>query len=115
MTIIPTDLSSFLWGVAVSSFVAFGTGFVKKAGEDFYLWTKKKANPPPPEPIEVDRRFVPAEYKGGGCSWVPEQRIEELKERGYALYLRPDDDAPCFRVVAVNGRQAREFLMVASA
>lgn len=112
MAMLPTDLPSFLWGMAISAVAAFGAGFVKKAGEDFYLWTKKKTNPPPPEPVEVDRRFVPAGYDGGGCAWVEEQRLGELKERGYALYLLPDNNAPCFRVVVVGGRQMREFLMV---
>ena len=112
MAIFPTDLPSFLWGVAISAFAAFGTGFVKRAGEDFYLWAKKKANPPPPQPVEVDRRFVPSGHESGGCSWVAEQRIDELKEQGYALYLRPDDNAPCFRVTVVGGRQIREFVMV---
>lgn len=39
------NLSSFLWGIALGVIAAFGTGFLKKAGEDFYSWAKKKVNP----------------------------------------------------------------------
>lgn len=39
------DISGFLFGVAIGIVIAFGTGFLKKAGEDFYLWLKGKVNP----------------------------------------------------------------------
>jgi hypothetical protein len=36
---------SQLWGVALSAVAFFATGFLKKAGEDGYIWVKKKFNP----------------------------------------------------------------------
>lgn len=39
------DITGFLLGVAIGVIIAFGTGFLKKAGEDFYLWLKGKVNP----------------------------------------------------------------------
>ncbi len=39
------DISSLLVGVGLGVLGAFGTGFLKKAGEDCYGWLKKKLNP----------------------------------------------------------------------
>ena len=39
------DISSLLLGVGVGILGAFGTGFLKKAGEDSYAWIKRKLNP----------------------------------------------------------------------
>ena len=39
------NTSSFLIGVAIGVIGAFGTGFLKKAGEDLYSWLKRKINP----------------------------------------------------------------------
>ena len=39
------DITSFLLGVGLAVLGAFGTGFLKKAGEDFYAWLRRKINP----------------------------------------------------------------------
>jgi hypothetical protein len=39
------DLASVLFGVGIGVLGAFGTGFFKRAGEDAYVWIKKKINP----------------------------------------------------------------------
>jgi hypothetical protein len=39
------DISTLFIGVAIGSIVAFGTGFLKKAGEDLYSFVKVKINP----------------------------------------------------------------------
>lgn len=39
------DTSSLFIGVAIGILGAFGTGFLKKAGEDLYSWLKTKINP----------------------------------------------------------------------
>lgn len=39
------DSTSLLLGAAIGVAGAFGTGFLKKAGEDLYSWTKKKLFP----------------------------------------------------------------------
>lgn len=39
------DTSSLLLGIGLGVLGAFGTGFLKKAGEDCYGWFKKKLNP----------------------------------------------------------------------
>ena len=43
------DLTSFLWGIGLGILGAFGTGFLKKAGEECYAWVQKKVNPKAPE------------------------------------------------------------------
>jgi len=49
MSILPSDSTSFLWGIALGVIGAFGAGFLKKAGEDCYSWMRNKVNPKPPE------------------------------------------------------------------
>jgi len=39
------DTSSLILGLALGIVGAFGTGFLKKAGEDSYSWLKKKVSP----------------------------------------------------------------------
>lgn len=39
------DTSSLLLGIGLGVLGAFGTGFLKKAGEDCYGWLKRKLNP----------------------------------------------------------------------
>jgi hypothetical protein len=39
------DIKSFIIGVAIGGVVLFLTGFLKKAGEDFYSWAKRKISP----------------------------------------------------------------------
>lgn len=39
------DITSFITGVAIGGAVLFLTGFLKKAGEDFYAWAKRKISP----------------------------------------------------------------------
>jgi len=51
MTLLPSDLTSVVWGIALGVMGAFGAGFLKKAGEDCYSWIKNKASPKKmPEP-----------------------------------------------------------------
>jgi hypothetical protein len=45
MTFFPSDITSVIWGVAIGVIGAFGAGFLKKAGEDFYSWIRNKVNP----------------------------------------------------------------------
>lgn len=42
MSGLPSDLTSFLWGIGLGVIGAFGAGFLKRAGEDSYLWLKNK-------------------------------------------------------------------------
>lgn len=39
------DISSLLLGLAIGVIGAFGTGFLKRAGEDLYSWSKRKIDP----------------------------------------------------------------------
>ena len=39
------DYPSFLGGLALAGIILFATGFLRKAGEDCYAWTKKKVYP----------------------------------------------------------------------
>ncbi len=45
MSFLPDDFPSFLWGAGVGACVLFATGFLKKAGEHSFEWTKRKFTP----------------------------------------------------------------------
>jgi len=66
MSILPSDLPSFAWGIALGVIGAFGAGFLKKAGEECYSWIRNKVSPKPPEQhpaqvvIHVTGNGVPA-------------------------------------------------------
>lgn len=42
MNFLPTDFTSVVWGVALGALGVFGSGFLKKAGEDCYFWIRDK-------------------------------------------------------------------------
>ena len=112
MSLLPSDPVSFVWGAVVGIFGAFGTGFLKKAGEDFYSWVKNKVNPKPPEPVQVDGKFVPSMFEAGSCAWVRQERLYEFEEQAYTYYPHPKNGARCFRVTTDGSRPLTEFLMV---
>jgi hypothetical protein len=49
MSILPSDFTSFIWGIALGAIAAFGAGFLKKAGEDCYSWIRNKLSPKAPD------------------------------------------------------------------
>lgn len=55
MSILPSDFSSFLWGIALGVIGAFAAGFLKKAGEESYSWIRNKVSPklPAQHPAQV--------------------------------------------------------------
>ena len=44
---LPSDFTSFLWGIAIGVIGAFGAGFLKRPGEDCYSWIRNKVSPRP--------------------------------------------------------------------
>jgi len=112
MPFLPSDPVSFAWGAVVGIVGAFGAGFLKKAGEDFYLWAKTKVHPTPPEPIQVDGKFVPSLFEPSACAWVRQERLYEFEEKAYTYYPHPKNGARCFRVTSDGSRPLTEFLMV---
>src|SRR5436190_16863332 len=49
MSLVPTDWSSFLWGIAIGALGTFFTGFFKKLGEDSWIALKRRLFPEAPE------------------------------------------------------------------
>lgn len=86
MVVLPIDWSSFLWGAVVGGGAAFATGILKKAGEQAYAAIHRRMFPEPPEPIEVDRKFLPSLYRPGTCAWVSELDVNEFEDKGYTHY-----------------------------
>lgn len=112
MPLLPTDLASFAWGAALGGVAAFGTGFLKKAGEHFFGYVANRVNPKPPEPIQVDGRFVPARFNPSECAWVNEVKLYDYEEKGYTYYPHPKGNAPCYRITSDGMRPLKEFLLV---
>jgi hypothetical protein len=119
MSLLPTDWVSFLWGAALTvvavfgaGLAAFGNAFLKKAAEDFYGWGKIKVRPPPPEPVEVHSGFVPTRYPPDSCGWIGPHQLVDCEAEGWTYYPHPKNDAKCYRIQSVSGRDFKEFLMV---
>jgi hypothetical protein len=105
-------LLSFLSGAALAAVAAFGTGFLKKAGEDFYGWGKIKVRPPPPQPVQVASTFEPTLYPPGCCGWQNSYNVHDCEALGWTYYPHPKDDAKCYRIASDGRREFKEFLMV---
>jgi hypothetical protein len=101
-----------VWGAAIAGLAAFGTGFLKKAGEHTFTNVAGKLNPKPPEPEHVDGRFVPTRFAPGLCAWVSEQKLYEYEEKGYTYYPHPSNSAHCFCNTSDGRGLVREFLLV---
>ena len=112
MSFLPTDWSSFLWGMLIGSVAAFGTGFLKKAGEHAFSYLVGKINPKLPDPEQVDGRFVPTRFPAGLCAWVREVQLYEYEQRSYTYYPHPKNNARCFRVTSDGKNPVKEFLLV---
>ena len=112
MSFLPNDWPSFAWGAAIAGVAAFGTGFLKKAGEHSFTQVAAKLNPKPPEPEQVDGRFAPTRFAPGACAWVAEPKLYEYEEKGYTYYAHPKNGARCFRNTSDGRGSVREFLLV---
>jgi hypothetical protein len=112
MSLLPTDLPSFTWGAVVGVAAAFGTGFLKKAGEQAYSWLAHKINPPPVQPIQVDGRFVATAFEPSHCAWVGEPLVYDYETKGYTHYPHPKNGARCLRTIWDGNKSVTEVLLV---
>ncbi|MGZ8984553.1 MAG: hypothetical protein ACXW11_11490 [Methylotenera sp.] len=112
MAFLPTDLSSFAWGVLIGGLVAFATGFFQKAGEHTFTFVKNKINLAPPEPEQVDGRFVQNICLPDKCAWVNEARLYEFEQKNYSYYPHPKNNARCYRITSDGHHTIKEYLLV---
>jgi hypothetical protein len=112
MSFLPSDLSSFVWGALAGGVAAFATGLLKKAGERTFTAVENKLNPKPPEPVQVDGRFVPKRYSPPDCAWVNELKLYDYEHKGYTYYPHAKADARCFRITSDGRNSLKEFLLV---
>lgn len=112
MSFLPTDWPSFVWGALIGAIAAFGTGFLKKAGEHAFTHVAGKVNPKLPEPEQIDGRFESTRFAPGICAWVREARLYEYEEKGYTYYPHPKNEARCFRITSDGRDRIKEFLLV---
>ena len=112
MSLLPTDLPSFAWGALLGGVAAFATGFLKKAGEHAFGYLANRINPKPPEPFQVDGRFVPTRFAPSDCAWVNEVKLYEYEEKGYTYYPHSKNNARCYRMTSDGMKPLKEFLLV---
>jgi hypothetical protein len=110
VSLIPTDWTSFIWGIAVGGLAALFSGVIKKAGEDLYCLIKARIKAP--EPVPVSHDFDPILFEHGECSWVPESKRATRATEGYTYYPHGKRGAKCFRMVHTVHGQTNEWLMV---
>jgi len=106
--------SLWIWvfGVFVGASGAFFSGFLSKAGGDFYQWLSKKYLSDDREFVEVDGRFNPAIKAGESLAWVAESKIYEYKASGYRFRCIDEKKNGCFRKTSNGSMVYREYLMV---
>lgn len=109
MSLIPTDWTSFIWGIAFGGLAALSSGIIKKAGEDLYGLIKARVKAP--EPVLVSHDFAPVLFEPGECSWVPESKRATREAEGYMHYPHGKRGAKCFRIVHTVHGQTSEWLM----
>ena len=112
MAFLPSDWPSFLWGAAIGTIAAFGSGFFKKVGEKAFSALEHRLHPKPPEPIQVDGKFVPTRFNPGRCAWIREVQLYGYEAKGYSYYPHPSSGARCFRITGNGSIPVKEFLMV---
>jgi hypothetical protein len=111
MSWFPSDLPSFLWGVAVAVPGLIATGFFREAGKELWIRFRNRYFPepsPPPEPVQVDQSFQPTQYRSEDCVWARHESVSRLEGEGYTYYLHPKNGAKCVRGYG----QESSFLMV---
>ncbi|MDD5335261.1 MAG: hypothetical protein PHS32_16135 [Rhodoferax sp.] len=79
MTLLPSDLTSLIWGVALGVIGAFGTGFLKKAGEECYSWIRKKFGPKIPEQAIAQPQVVIQVTRNDTVTATTEPTLNDLK------------------------------------
>ena len=94
--------------LANAGVIAVITLVVKQAGERGFAFIANKLNPKPPEPVQIDGKFVATRFAPGECAWVNETERYDYEEKGYTYYPHPRSNARCFRITS----DGREFLLV---
>ncbi len=69
------DLTSFFWGAAIGAVCVFGTGFIKKAGEDCYIWARRKINP---KLVEPNRPPLIIQMKTDNASDITQDNVSKV-------------------------------------
>ncbi|WP_317933224.1 hypothetical protein [Halioxenophilus sp. WMMB6] len=110
---LPSDLSSFIWGLVSGIVVVVFSSFFSAAGGDLWRWVKAKVSPSPPPPLQVRADFKPRDRIFDECAWVHGQRTTLRELEGYRFYLHPKTRARCFRELQFEGEEPfQEWLML---
>ncbi len=106
MSLLPTDWKSFLWGAGTGAFVLFATGFLQKAGEHFFEWTKRKVAPGPGTITGHDKELFMSLKSLFSDSGI----IKYYKEHDFLLPLNRNYIAPLYTVVECWGDESHNFV-----
>lgn len=92
MNFLPTDITSFIWGIVSAGLVLVAGGFFREAGKDLWLWIKPKKA----ADILVDEAFNGELYDTANCLWVREESLSRY-EKTYFFYPHPNNGGRCCR------------------
>lgn len=97
MSLLPTDLVSFLWGILIAAIGIVLTGFLREAGRELWHAIKRRLNPPTPDDVLVDLRFEPPKGMQSNCVWTRGESVSRRLENGYKFYPHPSNGGKCVR------------------
>ena len=108
--LLPSDPSSFMWGVVVALVTAYFLSIFRAAGSDTWRWIKQHTGPK-----DVGRKFEPTLYDRGVCVWAREHTLAEKGADGFTYYPYSRWRRKCFRQIYDEAQRGliKEFLMVA--
>ena len=113
MDLLPSnpDLPSFLWGAIFGGVAAFATGFLSEAGKRAFESLSRRISPPPPDPKQVPRKYLPDGLSADRISEIREDKIVDFEHEGYRLVLEHGTRRPLFRLSNDPAGPIRMFLM----
>jgi hypothetical protein len=101
----------FLSGLLIGALAAFGTGFLKKAGETFFTAIYKKYFDDSQEFVEVGSSYEVSPSAEIQFAWVAEFKTYEFLNKGFRFHWIDDKKNGCFRKTSDGRRVYKEFLM----
>ena len=106
MSFLPNDLPSFMWGAGVGALVLFLTGFLNKAGEHGFEWTKRKFTPDAGVMTAHDKEL----FKSFKALFSDSGIIKYYKEHHFLLPFNRNHLTPLTTVVECWNDESHNFI-----
>ena len=109
---LPSDLTSFVWGLVSGALAVVLSSFLGAVGADLWRWLKSKLHPPEPDPVQIDSLFKEKVDPENQTIWVHENRRKACELEGYQYFRHPSNGARCFRGLVLDDEEYFEWLMI---